>query len=69
MYLFELAPASLRLDRNRPEILTPPQHPPDCCNQQTITVPPPYQFAADFHSRRRCAMSWARSSSLPLSST
>jgi hypothetical protein len=26
-------------------------------------------FAADFHSRRRCAMSWARSSSLPLSST
>ena len=26
-------------------------------------------FAADFHSWRRCAMSWARSSSLPLSST
>ena len=26
-------------------------------------------FAADFHSRRRCAMSWPRSSSLPLSST
>ena len=26
-------------------------------------------FAADFHSRRRCAMSWARSSSLPPSST
>jgi len=35
-----LRPASLRLDRNRPEILTPPQHPPDCCTQQTITVPP-----------------------------
>ena len=26
-----LRPASMRLDRNRPEILTPPQHPPDCC--------------------------------------
>ena len=35
-----LRPASMRLDRNRPEILTPPQHPPDCCTQQTITVPP-----------------------------
>jgi hypothetical protein len=35
-----LRPASLRLDRNRPEILAPPQHPPDCCTQQTITVPP-----------------------------
>jgi hypothetical protein len=29
----------------------------------------PYHFATDFHSRRRCAMSWARSSSLPPSST
>jgi hypothetical protein len=35
-----LRPASMRLDRNRPEILTPPGHPPDCCTQQTITVPP-----------------------------
>ena len=35
-----LRPASLRLDRGRPEILTPPGHPPDCCTQQTITVPP-----------------------------
>jgi hypothetical protein len=35
-----LRPASLRLDRNRPEILTPPEHPPACCTQQTITVPP-----------------------------
>ncbi len=24
----------------RPEILTPPGHPPACCTQQTITVPP-----------------------------
>jgi hypothetical protein len=35
-----LRPASLGLARNRPEILDPPQHPPDCCTQQTITVPP-----------------------------
>ena len=28
------------LDRSRPEILTPPEHPPACCDQQTITVPP-----------------------------
>jgi hypothetical protein len=35
-----LRPASMKLDRNRPEILTPPQHPPACCTQQTITVPP-----------------------------
>ena len=35
-----LRPASIRLDRNRPEILTPPQRPPACCQQQTTTVPP-----------------------------
>jgi hypothetical protein len=35
-----LRPASMKLDRGRPEILTPPEHPPDCCTQQTITVPP-----------------------------
>jgi hypothetical protein len=35
-----LRPASMRLDRNRPEILTPPEHPLTCCQQQTITVPP-----------------------------
>jgi hypothetical protein len=35
-----LRPPSMRLDRNRPEILTPPEHPPACCRQQTITVPP-----------------------------
>ncbi len=32
--------ASMTLDRNRPEILQPPEHPPACCAQQTITVPP-----------------------------
>ena len=35
-----LRPASMTLDRTRPEILTPPGHPPACCTQQTITVPP-----------------------------
>ena len=34
-----LRPASMSLDRNRPEILTPPGHPPACCTQQTLTVP------------------------------
>ena len=30
---------SMTLDRDRPEILQPPQHPQACCAQQTITVP------------------------------
>ncbi len=35
-----LRPASMTLDRDRPEILTPPEHPQACCTQQTVTVPP-----------------------------
>ena len=35
-----LRPASMRLDRDRPEILQPPGHPQACCAQQAITVPP-----------------------------
>jgi hypothetical protein len=35
-----LRPASMTLGRNRPEILAPPEHPPACCTQQTITIPP-----------------------------
>jgi hypothetical protein len=35
-----LRPASMTLDRDHPEILQPPEHPPACCAQQTITVPP-----------------------------
>ena len=35
-----LRPPSMKLDRDRPEILQPPQHPPACCTQQTLTVPP-----------------------------
>jgi hypothetical protein len=35
-----LRPQSMSLDYQRPEILAPPEHPPACCTQQTITVPP-----------------------------
>jgi hypothetical protein len=35
-----LRPASMTLDRDRPEILTPPPGPQACCTQQTLTVPP-----------------------------
>jgi hypothetical protein len=35
-----LRPASMTLDRDRPEILQPPENPQACCTQQTITVPP-----------------------------
>src|SRR6202007_1340215 len=33
-------PATMARDAGRPEILAPPQHPPACCTQQTLTVPP-----------------------------
>ncbi len=35
-----LRPASMTLDRSRPEILQLPENPQACCTQQTITVPP-----------------------------
>jgi hypothetical protein len=35
-----LRPQSMTLTRDRPEILAPPEHPPACCAQQTITVSP-----------------------------
>ena len=35
-----LRPQSMTLDRDRPEILTPPEHPQACCTRQTLTVPP-----------------------------
>jgi hypothetical protein len=31
---------SMALDRTRPEVVSPPEHPPTCCSQRTITVPP-----------------------------
>jgi hypothetical protein len=34
-----LRPASMTLDPDRPEILTPPGHPQACCTRQTLTVP------------------------------
>lgn len=35
-----LRPDSMELAHTRPEVLSPPEHPPRCCSQQTITVPP-----------------------------
>jgi hypothetical protein len=35
-----LRPASMTLDRDRPEIFQPPEHPQACCTQQTLTIPP-----------------------------
>jgi hypothetical protein len=35
-----LRPASMKPDRDRPEILSAPEHPPACCTQQTITAGP-----------------------------
>jgi hypothetical protein len=35
-----LRPESMTLAHDRPEVLSPPEHPPVCCRQQTITVPP-----------------------------
>jgi hypothetical protein len=34
-----LRPESLTLPHTRPTILDPPEHPPACCHQKTITVP------------------------------
>ena len=42
-----LRPASMTLDRDRPQILQPPEHPQACCTQQTITVP------AEVHAKTR----------------
>ena len=35
-----LRAASMALSHDRPEVLSPPEHPPTCCCQQSITVPP-----------------------------
>jgi hypothetical protein len=35
-----LRPSSMTLDRDRPEILSTPEHPQACCTQQTIAIPP-----------------------------
>ena len=35
-----LRPASMALDFARPEVLTPPEHPPTCCVRKSMTVSP-----------------------------
>jgi hypothetical protein len=35
-----LRPDSMTLPHDRPQVLEPPEHPPACCLQKTITVPP-----------------------------
>ena len=35
-----LRPQSMTLPHDRSQVLNPPEHPPACCSQQTITVPP-----------------------------
>lgn len=35
-----LRASSMGLSLDRPEVLAPPEHPPPCCTQQTITIPP-----------------------------
>ena len=35
-----LQAGSMTLENTRPEVLSPPEHPPTCCTQRTITVPP-----------------------------
>lgn len=35
-----LRPASMALGYDRPTVMRPPEHPPACCSQATITVPP-----------------------------
>ena len=48
------------LSRDRPQILTPPEHPPACCTQQTITVPP--KTAAKTRQKHDCpSAAWRRS--------
>ncbi|MGH9062473.1 MAG: hypothetical protein ACRD0L_00560 [Acidimicrobiales bacterium] len=35
-----LRPSSMAASHERPEVLTPPENPPTCCTQATVTVPP-----------------------------
>jgi len=55
-----LRPESMTLRRDRPQILSPPQHPPACCTQHTITVPP--QVAAKTRQKHDYpSAAWRRS--------
>lgn len=44
-----LRPSSMALDYSHPSVLEPPEHPSECCCQQTLTVPP----AVNAKTRRR----------------
>jgi hypothetical protein len=55
-----LRPASMTLDRDRPEIMQPPEHPQACCTQQTITVPPDV-LAKTAQKRDYPSAAWRRS--------
>jgi hypothetical protein len=55
-----LRPASMRLDRDRPEILRLPEHPQACCTQQTITVPADVN-AKTRHKHDYPSAAWRRS--------
>ncbi len=35
-----LRQGSMALSLDHPQVLTPPEHPPPCCSQQSVTVPP-----------------------------
>ena len=55
-----LREASMMLDLTRPEVISPPEHPPTCCTQRSLTVPPQVNAKTaqkhDYPSR-----SWRRS--------
>ena len=55
-----LRPASMTLERSRPEVLNPPRHPQACCTQQTITAGP--QVAAKTRQKHDYpSQAWRRS--------
>jgi len=50
----------MTLSRDRPEILSPPGHPPACCTQRTITIPPDVA-ARTRHKHNYPSAAWRRS--------
>ena len=73
-------PAQAGIDRRsrntRPEVLSPPEHPPTCCSQKPITVPPyvnaktaqKHDYPSAAH-RRSYARRWLPSAPTPPSRT
>ncbi len=72
-----LRPQSMTLPHTRPQVLKAPEHPPACCSQQTITVPPsvnaktaqkhdhPSKAHRDSYARRSSAERASRPSRTP----